>query len=288
MIDRMIEDLRNEEQEDIQHKDRCENSENANSNEKDDLAHSAGTMKDEIERLEDAKKAMMKALDALDQEEKDLEKQMEERLKLRNEEHEEFKRALEADTNAVKVIEMAQKALSEFFEKTKLLQTASKNVRDAAPPKVAWGDEGGKYGGDKGMNNNAMGALDMIKEDLQKEIKTAKSEDDEDQAKYQKEVAAMEKALKTKKDTIEAIDKQLAELDANLEDKQAAFSQNKKDSEEAEEMTKALKTDCQWVKTHFDKRRKARKAEIAGLEEAKDHLAKAGSGDDDSLDLDDE
>merc|ERR1719352_1768402 len=39
MIDEMISLLRKEEQEDIEHRDRCENSQNANGNELDDLAH---------------------------------------------------------------------------------------------------------------------------------------------------------------------------------------------------------------------------------------------------------
>jgi hypothetical protein len=118
MIDHMVTDLRNEEQEDIKHRDRCENSENANSNEKDDLAHAATTMKEEIERLEDAQKAMEKEVSTNDQESKDIQKEMDDRLKLRNEENAEYLRAMEADSNAVKTITSALEALNEFYEKT--------------------------------------------------------------------------------------------------------------------------------------------------------------------------
>jgi len=288
MIDGMIADLRKEGQEDIDHRDRCENSENANSNEKEDLAHSAGTEKEEIGRLEESEKEMRKTYDATVQESKGIEKQMRDRLDLRNEEHAEFVRALEADTDAVKVITLAQQALAEFYKKsgTKLLQTSSQGM-GAEAPKVSWDKEGGKYGGQKGMNQGALGVLDMIKEDLEKEIKTGKAEDDEDEEQYDQDVAAMEKSLKAKKDVIDATQKQVAELGVHIEDKKATLSQNQQDINEAEDMTKALLTDCQWVKSHFKKRVTARKAEIAGLQEAKDHLAKASQGaEDDELDLD--
>jgi len=293
MIDHMIVELRKEEQEDIEHRDRCQNSENQNSNEKDDLAHSEASMKDELGRMEDAHKSLVKHLDSNKQEAQDIEKQMAERLQLRNQEHDEYLRALEADTSAVKIIGMAQTALKDFFAKqeaAKLVQIDEDASRsEGAPPTVSWGKEGGKYGGQKGASQNALGALDMIREDLEKEVATAKSEDDANQQQYEKDVAAMEKALKTKKDTIGAIDRQLAELGVTLEDKKATIAQNAEDASEAEEMTKALATDCKWVKSHFEKRRKARKAEIAGLQEAKDHLAKSREGDeDDELDLDSE
>jgi len=267
MIDRMVADLRKEEQEDISHRDRCQNSENKNSNDKEDLAHSAGTMKEEIGRIEESQKEMRKSHDDSDQERKDIEKQMKDRLDLRNEENAEFKRALEADTNAVKVIVLAQQALAKFYEKqgqaAKLLQNTKEigqDNKEIEAPKVAWGKEGGDYDGQKGQHKGVMGALDMIKEDLEKEIKTGKSEDDSNQKDYEKEVAAMEKSLQAKKDTIDALQQQLAELGVHLEDKKATLSQNQEDSKEAEEMTKALKSDCQWVKDHFKKRRTQRKA----------------------------
>jgi len=292
MVDMMIEQLRKEEQEDIQHRDRCQNSENKNSNEKEDLGHLGATLEDEIARLQDTAKAKKQDLEANKKASQDIKKEMEERLKLRNEEHDEFVRALEADIKAVEIIATAKEALAKFYAKqgsaSSLSQTAADLATDRAPPEVSWGKEGGEYGGQKGMNQNAITALDVIKEDLQKEIDSAKAENAENEASYEKDVALMEKALKAKKDTIEAIENQLAEMGVHLEDKQAALSQNGEDVKEAEEMTKALETDCTWVKTHFDKRRKARKAEIKGLQEAKDHLAKASTGaEDDELDLDD-
>jgi len=281
MIDMMITKLRKEEQEDIEHRDRCQNSENANGNEKEDLEHSATTMKAEIARMKEAHKAKQTQYDLDETAAQEIQDDLDARLKLRNEEHEEFKRALESDTDAVKIIGMAQKALSDFFEKQKSFAQIDTDADPKKAPKV----ETGKYGGDKSMNNNAMTALDVIKEDLEKEIKTGKSEDDENQKQYESDAAAMEEALATKKDSLTAIKKQLAEGAVKLDDKEAAVTQNGKDADEAKDMEKALETDCAWVKTNFDKRRSARKAEIVGLEEAKDHLAK-GQDDEDDFDMD--
>jgi len=281
MIDMMIAKLRKEEQEDIEHRDRCQNSENANSNEKEDLEHSATAMKAEIARMKEAHKAKQSQYDLDETAVQEIQDDLDARLKLRNEEHDEFKRALEADTDAVKIIGMAQKALSDFFEK----QKAFAQIDTEADPKKAPKVETGKYGGDKSMNNNAMTALDVIKEDLEKEIKTGKSEDDDNQKQYESDAAAMEEALSTKKDSLTAIKKQLAEGAVKLDDKEAAVTQNGKDADEAKDMEQALQTDCAWVKTNFDKRRSARKAEIVGLQEAKDHLAK-GQDDEDDFDMD--
>ena len=46
----------------------------------------------------------------------------------------------------------------------------------------------------------------------------------------------------------------------------------------AKDMQKSLGSDCKWVKTHFDTRRKKRKAEMEGLVEARDFLAGVEQG----------
>merc|ERR1719221_2581665 len=56
MIDAMIALLRKEEQDDIEHRDRCQNSENANKNEIEDLNHDIDKTEASLERMDNTKK----------------------------------------------------------------------------------------------------------------------------------------------------------------------------------------------------------------------------------------
>jgi len=56
------------------------------------------------------------------------------------------------------------------------------------------------------------------------------------------------------------------------------------DLAEAQALEGTLDKDCAWVKSHFDSRREKRKAEIEGLQEAKNFLAGAGIDAEDDLD----
>lgn len=197
---------------------------------------------------------------------------------------------MEADTDAINIIGEAQKALKEFYERPSSFLKVSRRVSisEKAPPKapsVSWEKEG-KYDGQKSKGKGVIIWLDIIKEDLQNTIAMNKREEEQSKKAYEESVALMEKAVKVKKEKRLIIKKELAELGESLADKQASLSDNAKDTAEAEEMTKALTTDCLWVKSSFDTRRKKRKAEIEGLQQAKINLSNAGEGlEDDSLDL---
>jgi len=68
------------------------------------------------------------------------------------------------------------------------------------------------------------------------------------------------------------------DLAAVREDSSAASQkkQEQLDDKKSEKgMAQALKTDCAWVKSHFDKRRQKRKNEMQGLVDAKSFLSGA-------------
>lgn len=68
-------------------------------------------------------------------------------------------------------------------------------------------------------------------------------------------------------------EKEKADLEEKM-DAYEAYKKGEKDDEVAEGDTEqALLTDCKWVKTHFEKRRMARKNEIDGLVDAKAFLS---------------
>merc|ERR1719181_1872069 len=68
MIDQMVALLRKEEMEDIEHRDRCENSQNANANEMDDLDHEIEKTEASLGRMEKSKKELQDEIEALKKE----------------------------------------------------------------------------------------------------------------------------------------------------------------------------------------------------------------------------
>merc|ERR1719277_877220 len=113
----------------------------------------------------------------------------------------------------------------------------------------------------------------MIKEDLQNEIKTGRADDEANQVTYEKDSKALRDTLKAQTESkVEATkDKaQLAEKIADLEEERG-LHENDLSSEVDKEGI--LNTNCAWVESHFTSRRDKRKAEIQGLQDAKNFLA---------------
>merc|ERR1719265_1595040 len=112
MIDKMIADLRVEEQDDIKALDRCENEKNRLDSQKEDLQYNIEKTADLIERLE-SKSAELEQKIAEKQAEIDQTNEtMAEMLETRNKEHEEFKKALK-DVDAVGLLGQAIEALTQ-------------------------------------------------------------------------------------------------------------------------------------------------------------------------------
>merc|ERR1719269_531130 len=86
MIDKMISMMREEEAEDIKHRDRCEAKQNANQNAKDDLEAAITKSKAAMERMGNTKAELGKNLETVEGEIEATKKAMEELQKMRNKE----------------------------------------------------------------------------------------------------------------------------------------------------------------------------------------------------------
>merc|ERR1719265_328921 len=170
----MINTLREEEKDDIAHRDRCEDKHNANKNSKEDAEHAKSKAAAEIKRLEQAildKQADVKQI------EEDMAKTkttMEEMTTQRNKETDEFKKAMKADQDSIELLQKAQDELGKFYRS--LLQVGKK-------PNTNW--EGGDYKGSTGEAQGVVAILDMLQEDLRKEIKSAGQDEVDAQSAYE-------------------------------------------------------------------------------------------------------
>merc|ERR1719473_2435637 len=279
MIDKMIADLRKEEQDDIVARDKCQEDKNKLDNEAEDLAYNIKKTEELIGRLEDKKGVLEKDIAVKEEEIAATEKTMAEMLEARNKEVEEFRKALKDDTDAVALIGQAIEALTAFYTNNKLPLALSQEDpkytvdEDKAPD--TWSDD---YGGRKSESHGIIAILSMLKEDLEKEIKTSREEEAEAQAEYEKQRAALQETMDKLLETRTALEDEKADVDEKIADAKGEVENKESLKDDKEGELEAMRPNCDWVLSTFDSRREKRKTEIEGLMEAKAILAGAAPG----------
>merc|ERR1719410_98659 len=282
-IDHMIAALRREEQDDIAHRDRCQNAEAKNENDVEDLSASvqkAGSAVQSLEQregnLETEKSDLLIKIDNTKQD-------MSQLLGLRNDAVSDFKQAIKDDMEAVALLDRTIVALSRFYETNKIsmsfIQHASEpnyTVSEDDAPATTWANE--EYGGRSAETHGIVEILRMLKEDLEKEIKTSREDDEAAEAQYEKERADMQNALDSQLALKANTERELGAVAENIHDKSKFKAAEQTDLNAENKLTAAINMDCAWVRANFQTRRDKRKAEIDGLVDAKGYLAGAEDG----------
>jgi hypothetical protein len=275
-IDVMIENLRAEEKADIEHKDWCESEKSSAAFKNENLEYDKEELAKKIERAEQQKEELEDEVIKTDGEKTDTIAAMNASLATRNEENAAFQQALKDDADAVKLIGMALDSLSRVYGL--IQQPEYKENPDTAPETFE-----GEYGGRQSEGGGILAILSMIKEDIEKEMKTASKEEAEALEAYTKEAAdsranvkALEEKLVSLGQDIASKMKEIAGLKGVLDDKT-----NSKTA--TDDYLEELKPNCDWVDTHFESRMSKRKAEMEGLQKAKAVLAGAGADEDVAL-----
>jgi len=296
-LDHRVEELRAEEQADIEHKDRCENAGEKNKNDMEDLTHQIAKAGDDVKKIKGTIFDLDNKIDSLEGEIKESRMEKADMLRMRNAEHLQFKQALKDDADAIKVINGAIKVLMKFYKKNNIpmslqQQDEKDDPEDNEPeysidrdeaPDTSFGDDG--YTGKQGQSGGVLGMMRMIVEDTEKEMKEARTDEAEAKAQFDKDTAALDQtleALGTSKAEAETRSAELGEKKADTEAHQVSLQ---KELQAQKDLKNTLTSDCAWVATHFEKRRAARKAEIQGLQEAKSMLAGVEAGDFDEVAL---
>jgi len=202
-------------------------------------------------------------------------------LRMRNEEVAEFRQAVKDDREAVVILKQARAELSSFYKKNRIplafvADSPKYTVDPDKAPETSWSD--GNYGGRKDETVGVLAILDMITEDVEKELGSLRADDAKAEEQYENERGTLQDSLNKQTATKIAIEKELGETQTAA----ASASENKarKESDQTAEtaLRSSIDTDCAWVRTHFDSRREKRKNEIDGLIDAKAYLAGAEDG----------
>lgn len=280
-IDEMIASVRKEEQEDIEHRDRCERAQDKNANDKADMDSAIAKAKGNIEKLEEEERSLEGKISEYKGQIKATKTEMEEALGLRNDAVADFKQALKDDYDAVALLEQTIVALNRFYKKNKIPISLSQaepeyTVDEDKAPETSWTNE--KYGGRNDETHGIVEIIRMLKEDVEKEIKTGRADNAQAEAQYEKEKSELQDSLDSQQNLKDTAERQLAEVLAAIHGENKEKTAQTKDLAAENGLEKSIGDDCAWVKSHFDSRRTKRKAEIEGLIDAKGYLAGSEDG----------
>merc|ERR1719449_132368 len=286
-VDKMIAELRAEEQDDIDLRDYCQDAENKVENEIEDLQHKATNIQGLIDRLNPKKKEIQADIKQTESDIAATEDAMAEALSTRNSENEDFKAALKDDMDAVALLASAVDAMTSFYKNNKLplgLLAKKKGTHGKEDPEYSVDPDkapetfSAPYGGRSSEGGGITLIMGYIKEDLENEIKTSKADEAKSQKMFEEQRATALKSLEelnAKKVTLE-------NLEADLDEK-IAEAETEKDGKNTIKAAKTkyredLKPKCDWMKEAFETRRDARQEEMTGLMQAKASLAGGEGG----------
>merc|ERR1719146_383991 len=282
-VDKMIAELRAEEQDDIDLRDYCQDAENKAENEIEDLQHKATNTQGLIDRLNAKKEEIQTDITQTESDITATETAMAGALSTRNSENEDFKAALKDDMDAVALLASAVDAMTAFYKNNKLPLglLAKKGKEDpeySVDPDKAPETFSEPYGGRSSEGGGIVSILGYIKEDLENEIATSKKAEAASQKEFEEQRAAATQVLndlKAKKVSLEGFE---AETDEKIADATEDKESTKTMKENKQKYRDSLKPKCDWMKGAFDTRRTKRREEMNGLLEAKAALAGAAAG----------
>jgi len=270
-IDKMIVEIRKEEKEDIAQRDRCQNDENTNANEIADLDHKLERIGKLLSRLGSDKDKLDTKISTLEDSIATTKTDIGDLKDMRKEEYEAFKDALKDDQAAIPIIKEAIDALKQFYNENKIPLDL---IQDPRPNT----NFGGDYKGASGGSGGAIGMMEMIATDLEKEIQVAGEEDAEAEEAYLNDRNNMQATLEAQTESKDQAERELAELEEKITKLEADKDDLDDDLDAQNDVKVALEKDCGWIKTHWDDRKEAREKEVQGLVDAKNYLAGMDSG----------
>jgi peptidoglycan hydrolase CwlO-like protein len=270
-----------------------------------DLEKSISEGKDNIATLTDEIADLTKGL-------KQLDKDVEEQMDIRKEEHEDYVNTMAANTAARDLILFAKNRMQKFYNPKMYKAPPKRELSEEeritlnmggtlAPTEAPGGIAGtgigfmqvslhkqadtgapppppetfGAYSKKSGESNGVMTMMDMLVADLDKEMQEMEVEEKNDQAAYEK--FTKEAAEKRVTDSKSVTDKEGAKADAEATvEKETGEKQNTmKETFATVEFLKSLHGDCDWLLQNFDVRKEARAGEVDALKKAKAVLSGA-------------
>merc|ERR1719463_112146 len=137
---------------------------------------------------------------------------------------------------------------------------------EAPPPPPTTFSE--PYGGNKGANNGIISLLEMVKADVEKDIKTATAAEEKAKTEYdtfKTDTEALIKSLEGEKTSLEG---EVGDAETAIVDAKATRTDKKKVLDDTMAFLRSIASSCDYMAVNFELRKANREAEIDGLIEA--------------------
>merc|ERR1719199_1651627 len=210
-IDVMIDQLKGEEDQDLETKQTCEEDRMANTRKAIVLSRGIDEATDLIAKLTARIAECQNKIRELDAEHEKTKEALAKATKMRKDENEAWKETDADDKLAAETVQNARDVLANFYKDNNLalMQTAKQPVSGMAagdappPPPTTWE---GDYGGKTGESQGIVAIMDMVRDDIVKDRKDAKADEDASQQEFddfKADSKAKMKSLREEKDQTE-------------------------------------------------------------------------------------
>jgi len=267
-LDSMVADLKQEEKDEIKHRDYCIEELHQLTLQTDEKYHEKASLETRHADLEASIKRLTEEIDAANAAVTESQIQMKKSSEVRAKESKDFTVVI-ADARATQeILGKAVAKLNEFYDrKAALLQVAATRAGQAPPPTF----EPYKKAGGGGV----VAMIEGIIAESKHVEKHAISDNNDSQLAYEEFMKDANKEIKMLRKQITDQTAQKAADDADFESVKADLVQNFKDLEAVDEMTKEAHVDCDFVLKNFDQRQSSRVNEMDALNEAKAMMSQA-------------
>jgi len=270
----MIAQLQDEENADLEIKQKCEKDRMDNTREAIVASREIDEMSDHITKLTEEIAECKKTIEELIAEHKKTEEALKKATRQREDEHAEFLKTDADDKAAAETVHSAMEVLENFYKENDLMfvQKNKQPVTGMAageappPPPATW--EGG-YGGKTGEATGIIAIMEMVHEDIVKDRKDAQADEDKSQEEYEAFKEDSENHMKELMKEKEAQEKRLGEAEEEKVHTEELRGTKKEALNAVLETIRSINPNCEYFEVNFVLRTKNRQIEIDGLQKAK-------------------
>merc|ERR1740121_339029 len=308
MIDDMVTQLKKEQVDDDNKKTYCANQFDESDDKKKSLEKALSDTEAAIAKTEEGIATLAEEIAALDAGIKALDKSVAEATAQRKDEHEDFKQLMASDTAAKELLHFAKNRLNKFYNpklykappKTELSKEDRIFVSEGGtpPPTAAPGgiagtgiavfaevsahaapppppEAPGAYKKKSGENSGVLSMIDLLVQDLDKEMAEAGAAEKDAQADYEQLMADSAKKRTSDSTLLTEKTANKASLEGDLQAHKDSHASLTRDLAATNKYIAELHAECDWLLKFFETRKEARASEIDALGNAKAVLSGA-------------
>jgi len=283
-IDKLISDLEAEEKADLETKEQCEKERSESAQKAKMTAKEIDTNTETIDRLTAQIEAALKQVKEIEEKVNTTKDEMDDATYQREKEATEWSAADADDTKAAEMVDAAIGVLKKFradegldlMQVRRVAQEPIAAAGEAPPPPPKTFDE--PYGGAKGEHQGVVAIMEMARDDILKDQKKAKAEEDEAIERHKTFISDCEASIKSMEETIATLEGEVAADESSRTDEETTKATNGEELNATLAFLKDIAPGCDFMAVNFETRLTNRQAEMDGLKKAKAILNGADFG----------